>query len=66
MLNKYGVGLVGDGIAVVMPPRGRITADDATEFAAWLLTMAVVADKETPQEERVVKFMSLVNEALGS
>lgn len=39
-LNKYGVGMSGARINMLMPPRGTMSPDDALNLAAWLVAMA--------------------------
>lgn len=46
--NKFGVGVVGDDVAVVFPPRGRLTREDAMMLAAWLVTMAQIGTPRNP------------------
>jgi hypothetical protein len=45
--NKFGVGVVGSDVAILMPPR-RLSPADAMVFAAWLVVMADIADTSLP------------------
>ena len=45
-MNKFFVGIQGDNVAVLNPPRGLLSKDDAIIFAAWLVTMAGDYDGE--------------------
>jgi hypothetical protein len=45
--NKFGVGLAGADVVILMPPR-RLSPADAVMFAAWLVTMAKIADAKAP------------------
>lgn len=38
--NKYMVGMQGNGIAIMFPPRGPIHRDEALTLAAWLVALA--------------------------
>lgn len=38
--NKFMVGVQGDNIVIMLPPRGRISKRDALVFAAWIATLA--------------------------
>lgn len=38
--NKFGVGLRGEEVVVLLPPRGGISKDDAVNLAAWLVALA--------------------------
>lgn len=38
--NRWGVGVHGDKIGMLMPPRGLMTKDEALLLAAWLVTLA--------------------------
>lgn len=39
LLNQWGVGVQGDSIVVLMPPR-RLSKDAALTFAAWIVALA--------------------------
>ena len=40
-LNRYGVSLAfTDRVALLMPPRTPMEADDALVFAAWIVALA--------------------------
>lgn len=39
-LNKFVVGLQGDKIGMLAPPRWLMTKDEALTLAAWLVTAA--------------------------
>ena len=38
--NKYGVCIGADRIAVLLPPRGDMSKQEALTLAAWLVLMA--------------------------
>ena len=40
VMNKYGVATNGERVAVLLPPRGDMTNEEAIIFAAWLVTLA--------------------------
>jgi hypothetical protein len=42
LVNKQGVGLQGDNIVILKPPR-MLSAADAMEFAAWIVALAQLA-----------------------
>ena len=46
--NKYMVGVQGDNIVIMMPPRAPMSKADALMFAAWIITLA--DDDETFQK----------------
>lgn len=39
-MNKFMVGVQGDSIVMLRPPRGAISKKDALVFAAWIATLA--------------------------
>lgn len=42
-VNKFLVSSSGDGLMIMMPPRGKISHDDALLLAAYLVSMAFPA-----------------------
>jgi hypothetical protein len=44
--NKYVVGVNGDKIVILAPPRGPISKEDALMFAAWIVTLADYSGEE--------------------
>lgn len=44
--NRHGVTHAGPHVRVLNPPRGRLTADEARAFAAWLVVMAERVDPD--------------------
>lgn len=38
--NRHVVGIQGDYIGMLIPPRGLMTTDEALTLAAWLVTLA--------------------------
>lgn len=38
--NKYMVGVQGDNVVIMNPPRGPISKADALMLAAWIVTLA--------------------------
>ena len=44
LFNRWGVGVQGDSIVVLMPPR-RLSKDDAITFAAWIVALADQGDE---------------------
>lgn len=46
-LNRQSVGLQGTEVVILLP-RNRMTADEAMMFAAYLITMAQMADSKLP------------------
>ena len=53
-MNRFGVGVQGDGVVIVMPPRGIISKDDAILLAAWLVALA------DPLEDRFEKVLHAI------
>lgn len=47
--NKHMVGVSGDGIMIMMPPRGAMTMEEALVLAAWLVTLADPLQDEFPR-----------------
>lgn len=47
--NKHMVGVQGENIVIMNPPRGPISKADALVFAAWIVTLA--DDDETGFEK---------------
>lgn len=45
VFNKYMVGVQGDNIVIMSPPRSPMSKIDALVFAAWIVTLA--DDSET-------------------
>lgn len=43
--NKHMVGVQGDNIVIMMPPRGPMSKHEAMVFAAWIVTLADDDDK---------------------
>lgn len=39
-VNKFLVSSVGDNVAIMNPPRGRLSRSDALLLAAWLVALA--------------------------
>lgn len=39
-INDFLVVLVGDGVAMLNPPRGEFTQEQAVRLAAWLVALA--------------------------
>lgn len=50
-LNKYGVGVQGEKVVVLLPPRTPMTKTDALILAAWLVTMADMSEGEADFQE---------------
>jgi hypothetical protein len=44
--NKHMVGVQGDNILIMMPPRGPMSREEALVFAAWIVTLAAHDDAE--------------------
>lgn len=44
--NKHLVGVQGDNIIILRPPRGPISKADALMIAAWIVTLADDDDTE--------------------
>jgi hypothetical protein len=53
-LNSRGVGLLGGQVTVLNPAR-RLSAAEARVFAAWLVTVADVADPDGVPFEQVLE-----------
>lgn len=45
IFNRFGVGVQGDEIVILMPPHGSITKEAALVMAAWLVALADTDDK---------------------
>lgn len=56
--NKFLVGVRGDKIAMLDPPRGEMSKDDALLLAAWLVTLA--------DDEKPYKFLNLIAAIQGA
>lgn len=52
-LNKFMVGVQGENINILMPPRGPISKQDALLLAAWIVTLA--ADDEGSNFDAVLR-----------
>lgn len=39
-MNEFLVSMQGDKIAILMPPRGPITKEQALRLAAWIVSLA--------------------------
>jgi hypothetical protein len=44
--NKHMVGVQGDNILIMNPPRGPMSKADALVFAAWIVTLADYSEDE--------------------
>lgn len=51
VLNRHMVGINGQGIVVLLPPRSSqvLTRQEALEFAAWLVVLADPLGEEFPK-----------------
>lgn len=53
--NDFFVGVLGDGIAILNPPRGKITKEQALRLAAYLVLLADDTGAEFPKVLEAVK-----------
>lgn len=45
-MNKHLVGVQGDKIVIMMPPREPMSKPEALVFAAWIVTLADYSEDE--------------------
>lgn len=64
--NEFGVGVIAESIVVLRLPTGRLTKEQALNFAAWLVAVAgCVSIDEGPEDARK-RFEALYFEAMSS
>lgn len=54
--NKFMVGVQGNNIAILLPPRGPISKEDALMMAAWIVTLA------TNDEDQFAEYLVAVQQ----
>ena len=57
-MNRHLVSLHGDRVAIMMPPRGPISRDEALVLAAWLVVCAECGGSTREDFQRVLTAVS--------
>jgi hypothetical protein len=59
--NTHGVTHYGNTVRILNPPRGRLTADEAKAYAAWLVLAAERVDPDGVPIEQVLDAVRMTN-----